>query len=120
MIVIRQSGLGTSLNQLREASPTLMPRSAACIFRGAASGIDFEIPPVAGFRSCHSVHLSHGIRKCNGLARTWPGFGEASGPVLVAGTGRAARFGNGAAFKSYTGLRRARRRPRTPTARANR
>lgn len=37
MIVIRQSSLGTSLNQLREASPTLMPRSAACIFTRRAS-----------------------------------------------------------------------------------
>jgi len=39
-----------------------------------------------------------------GLARTLPGVAEVGGPVLVAEMGRAARFPNGAAFKSYTGL----------------
>ena len=39
-----------------------------------------------------------------GLARSLPGVAEVSGPVLVAGMGRPARFPTGAAFKSYTGL----------------
>lgn len=38
------------------------------------------------------------------LARSLPGFGEVGAPVLVAGMGRAGRFRNGAAFKSFTGL----------------
>lgn len=39
-----------------------------------------------------------------GLARTLPGIAEVGGPVLQAAVGRAHRFGNGAEFKSFTGL----------------
>jgi transposase len=40
----------------------------------------------------------------SGLARSLPGVAVVGGPVVVASMGRPARFGNGAAFKAYSGL----------------
>lgn len=40
----------------------------------------------------------------DGLARSLPGVAEISGPALVAAIGDPTRFGNGKAFRSYTGL----------------
>jgi transposase len=39
-----------------------------------------------------------------GLARSLPGVAEIGGPALVAAIGDPTRFGNGKAFRSYTGL----------------
>lgn len=40
----------------------------------------------------------------DGLARSLPGVAASGGPILVSAMGRAGRFPNAAAFKSYTGL----------------
>ena len=70
----------------------------------------------------HAAQREHAYRftDVGGLARSLPGLGEIGTPVLVAAMGRPGRSPERRRSSPSPGWRRARRRPATPTARANR
>lgn len=92
-----------------EAAIELYAGHPAVAFADLAAEIATEVRllrAVEAELAVHAAQREHAYRYVDpaGLARSLPGVAAISGPALVAAIGDPARFPNGKAFRSYTGL----------------